>query len=110
MSFRQAIFNGSISSAYAKAATVWIGLGACTGGLYSGGKKFDQIYWEPSPTYAYPGIEGPIHYVYNASRVAAHAGWGAAVGGSAAATAPISMPAYYWYTQQKEAAESNIKK
>lgn len=91
-------FSGSTP---VKAAKIWIAFGACTGGFYSGGIKLDEICKETTPEYKYPEFEGPVHYVYNASRVAGHAGWGAAIGGSAAATAPISMPAYYFYMQQQ---------
>ena len=94
----RAAFSGSVP---VKTAKIWVAFGAMTGGFYSGAIKFDQVCSEPSPKYTYPEFEGPVRHVYNASRVAAHAGWGAAIGGGAAATAPISMPAYYWYMQQQ---------
>lgn len=99
-------FSGSVP---VKTAKIWVAFGAFTGGLYSGGVKWDAIDKEPTPKYTYPEFEGPIHYVYDASRISGHAGWGAAIGGSAAATAPVSMPAYYWYMQQQVEASKTEK-
>ena len=110
MSFKRGItsaraaFGRATSTAFSgpphvKAAKVWVAAGAATGGFYSGAIKFCQICDEPSRKYRIPEVEGPIQCVYSASIIAAHSGWGAAIGGIAAATAPVSMPIYFMVFQ-----------
>lgn len=69
-------------------AAFWVAFGAVSGGTFSGCRKLDQVSREPTPEYTRPEVEVPIRAVYHASRIAAHAGWGATIGGAAAATAP----------------------
>jgi hypothetical protein len=79
------------------AGLIWVGMGALVGGISSATLKFKEISDEPKVQYKNQTLETPIRFTYQASRVAGHAGFGAAVGGITAATAPVSIPLYmYW--------------
>lgn len=45
--------------------------------------------------------------VYHTSRIAGHAGWGAAIGGFTAATAPLSIPGYIYWKKHYNTTEEN---
>jgi hypothetical protein len=94
--FRSIFKNQQIPS-LTKAVTIWIGYAACVGGTMSGLNKIKKICNEEEIIYKNEFLETPIQFVYQSSRVAAHTGWGAFIGGFTASTAPISIPAYmYW--------------
>jgi hypothetical protein len=76
------------------ASIVWVGTGIISGGVISGMKKVVRVIQEPSPTYKNEFIESPIQMVYCLSRIFAHAGVGAVIGGIVAVTAPVSIPLY----------------
>ena len=71
----------------------------------SGVSKCIDISGEKAPIYTHPFIERPISIVYQASRVAAHTGWGASIGGFTAATAPVSIPLYIYWKSIKETSK-----
>jgi hypothetical protein len=76
---------------------IWVGAGALFGAIRSSYDKVQEIQKEAKPVYKNDTIERPIRGVYQATRVAGAAGFGGAVAGFVAATAPISIPAYmYW--------------
>lgn len=81
----------------------WVLIGAGSGAFFSGLEKFSEIWIEPPVKYDNKLFEIPIRGVYHISRVAGYAGWGAAIGGAAALTAPISIPLYiYWKGDEGE--------
>jgi len=78
----------------------WVIFGAVSGGALSGIRKMGEICGEPTPVYTNPDLEVPIRGVYQTTRIAGHAGWGSAIGGITAASAPLSIPLYiYWKNQ-----------
>jgi len=81
---------------------IWICFGALTGGLRSGWRKIRNISCENDPMYVYPELERPIRAVYHLTRITAMTGWGSAIGGFAAATAPITISVYIWWLYRQE--------
>ena len=86
--------NFNFANFATRAVGYWVTVGALSGAALSGTKKMVDILQEPSPKYVYPQIERPIRGVYHTSRIAGHAGWGAAIAGFFAATFPVSIPTY----------------
>jgi hypothetical protein len=80
-----------------KSYLVWVSMGALVGGISSATLKIQEIGSEPKVEYKNKTLETPIRFTYHASRVAGHAGFGSAVGGITAATAPVSIPLYVWW-------------
>ena len=80
----------------------WVTFGALTGGAISGFDKCVKICDEPEPVYKNPIFERPIQMVYHVSRIAGHAGFGSAIGGFTALTAPVSVPAYIYWQKRSE--------
>lgn len=75
----------------------WVVVSAGVGGIISGSRKFGQVMEEAAPVYKNEFFEKPIRGVYHTCRIATHVGFGAAVAGAVALTAPISIPLYcFW--------------
>lgn len=88
--------------------TVWIGVAAGVGALISATDKLSSIMEEPEPTYRNRLFERPMRGVYHTTRVASHAGMGAAIAGATAATAPVSIPLYcLWKLPDDKKANTN---
>ena len=82
---------------------LWILIGGISGSGVSAGNKISDIKDEPNTDYDIPEIEKPFEMVYHTGRVLGYGALGFAVGGLGAATAPVSIPAYfYWKTYTKE--------
>jgi hypothetical protein len=91
------------------AGLVWVGMGSLVGGFSSAALKVGQIGREPSVEYKNETLETPIRFTYQTTRVAGHAGFGAAVGGITAATAPISIPLYIYWRSDVDQRNRNQK-
>lgn len=76
---------------------VFVVIGASGGAVSSGLYKFSQILQEPHRDMSNPIIDYPLTTTYHMTRLAFWTGAGATIGGIAAATAPISIPAYMYY-------------
>lgn len=79
----------------------WILLGAVSGAVFSGLRKIQCICREPCFEVHNELLDPAIRGVYQTSRVAFHAGIGAVVGATAAATAPVSIPLYHHYSEKR---------
>ena len=78
-------------------AMYWVIIASATGSVISAISKATQICKEPDPVYKNETIEKPMRGVYHTTRIAAHGGLGAFIGGFTALTAPVSIPLYmYW--------------
>lgn len=86
---------------------IWVTAGALIGGCASALLKISEISDEPKTVYKNKTVEIPIRFTYQVSRVASHAGFGAAIGGFTAATAPVTIPFYIWW--RSDIAPSNKK-
>ena len=92
-------------------------IGAVSGAIYSGGRKLIQLLNEP--TYEYKEINSsssstelirvPLQGIYQTSRIAIAASTGAIVGGVASASAPISIPIYYYLSHNKYKEQKGIE-
>jgi hypothetical protein len=82
-------------------AVVIIISGAFSGAVISASRKLTSIRQEPEIIYSNETFEPPIQAIYTTCRIAVHAGLGALIAGTAAITAPVSIPIYcLWKSNQ----------